>query len=132
MGQVRDNRVVTILDPRPWLAAAILFASAFGMGYYKGHQAGEDGERVRQQEEVDNWRTNADAAAELYEAERAKKAPAVRTVYRTKEVVRAKNPDFDSCRAGADGLRALSDRIAIANTGEPAPAVRHDAGAGKR
>lgn len=124
--------MVTILDLRLWLAAAILVASSFGLGYYKGHQAGEDGEHVRQQEEVDKWRTNADAAAELYEQERAKKAPAVRTVYRTKEVVRAKNPDFDSCRAGADGLRALSDRIAIANTGEPTPAVRPAAGAGGR
>lgn len=132
MGQVRDNRMVTLLDPRIWIAAAILAAAAFGAGYYKGHQAGEASERVRQAEEVDKWRTNADAAAELYEAERARKAPAVRTIYRTKEVIRAKNPDFDSCRAGADGLRALSDRIAIANTGEPAPAVRPAASAGGR
>lgn len=124
--------MVTIFDPRLWLATAILVGSAFFLGYYKGNQAGEAVERARQQEEVDKWRTNADAAAELYEQERAKKAPAVRTIYRTKEVIRAKNPDFSTCRSGADGLRALSDRIAIANTGQPAPAVPAASGAGGR
>lgn len=121
-----------MLDPRVWLAAVVLIAAAFFAGYYKGHQAGTASARAAQQEEVEKWRTNAEAAAELYEAEKARKAPAVRTVYRTKEVIRAKNPDFDSCRAGADGLRALADRIAIANTGEPTPAVPAAAGAGGR
>lgn len=123
--------MVTLLDPRVWLAVAVIAGGAFTFGYYKGHQAGTASARAAQQEEVDKWRTNADAAAELYEAERAKKAPAVRTVYRTKEVIRAKNPDFDNCRTGADGLRALSDRIAIANTGQPAPAVPAVAKPGK-
>jgi len=120
------------LDPRVWLVAAVLAAGCYFWGYASGHRAGEDRARVEQAEEVEKWRTNADAAAELYEQERARKAPAVRTIYRTKEVIRAKNPDFDTCRTGADGLRALSDRIAVANTGQPAPAVPAAAGAGRR
>lgn len=132
MGPLRHDRMVALLDFRVWIAAALLAAAAFAWGYVRGHSAGESGEHLRQAAEIEKWRTNADAAAELYEQERAKKAPAVRTVYQTKEIVRAKNPDFASCRTGADGLRALYDRIAIANTGEPAPTVRAAAGAGGR
>lgn len=112
-----------MVNPYPWLAGVILVICSHGALYVKGRSDGADSERAKQQVEVDKWRTNANAAAELYEAEKAKKAPQVRTIYKTKEVVRAANPDFSRCVAGPDGLRVLNDRIDLVNAREPQAAV---------
>lgn len=107
------------MNPYLWLAGLILIVCTHGAAYWKGHSDGVDVERVKQQGEVEKWRTNANAAVELYEEEKARKAPQIRTIYKTKEVVRAANPDFAKCVAGPDGLRVLNDRIDIVNTREP-------------
>jgi hypothetical protein len=111
------------VNPYLWLAGLILIICTHGAAYWNGHSDGVDGERKTQQVEVEAWRQNANAAAELYEEEKTKKAPQIRTIYKTKEVVRAANPDFSSCHAGDSGLRVLNDRIDLLNTGLTAPGV---------
>lgn len=112
-----------MVNPYLWLAGVIVVIVTHGAAYWKGHSDGTDSERARRVEEVERWRVNADAAAELYEQEKAKKAPQIRTIYKTKEVVRNANPDFSKCRAGDDGLRLLNDRIDLVNSREPAPGM---------
>ena len=112
-----------MVNPYLWLAGLILVICTHGAAYFKGHSDGVDSERAKQQEQVEAWRMNAEAAAELYEAEKAKKAPQIRTIYKTKEVVRNANPDFAKCAAGADGLRVLNDRIDLLNSGITSPRV---------
>lgn len=112
-----------MVNPYLWLAGLILIICTHGAAYFKGHSNGVDSERAKQQEEVAKWKIAADAAAELYEAEKAKKAPQIRTIYKTKEVVRNANPDFAKCAAGADGLRVLNDRIDLLNSGITAPGM---------
>jgi len=112
-----------MVNPYVWIAGVTLILCTHGAAYWKGHESGAEGERAKQQVELDKWRQNADAAAELYEEEKAKKAPMIRTIYKTKEVIREKNPDFANCHTGADGLRALSDRIELTNSGLAAPGV---------
>lgn len=120
-----------MVNPYLWLAGVILVICSHGALYVKGRSDGADSERAKQQVEVDKWRANANAAAELYEEEKAKKAPQIRTIYKTKEVVRNANPDFAKCRAGDDGLRVLNDRIDLANSREPGPAVPASGQTGK-
>ena len=106
-----------MVNPYLWLAAVLFVICTHGAAYWKGHSDGTDSQRQEQREEVEKWRMNAEAASELYEQEKAKKAPQIRTIYKTKEVVRAANPDFSRCSAGADGLRVLNDRIDLINSG---------------
>ncbi|RWA55360.1 hypothetical protein AU476_07580 [Cupriavidus sp. UYMSc13B] len=103
--------------------AALALLAGMAWIYEHGKAVGVAACEADQRDELDAWRVNAEAAAELYEAERAKKAPQYRTVTVTKERVIHANPDYAACRLDADGLRLLRDNAAIANTGKPAPAA---------
>ncbi|WP_078196932.1 hypothetical protein [Cupriavidus necator] len=105
-------------------AAVVALALLAGLAWVHQHgkSVGMAACQAEQRAELDAWQVNADAAAELYEAERAKKVPQYRAVTVTKERVIHANPDYAACRLDADGLRLLRDNAAIANTGQPAPA----------
>lgn len=106
------------------VVAALAVLAGLAWVYQHGRAVGVAACQAERRDELDAWRVNAEAAAELYEAERAKKAPQYRTVTVTKERVIHANPDYAACRLDADGLRLLRDNAAIANTGQPAPAPR--------
>lgn len=104
------------------IVAALAMLAGLGWIYQHGKAVGVAACEADQRDELDAWRVNAEAAAELYEAERAKKASQYRTVTVTKERVIHANPDYAACRLDADGLRLLRDNAAIANAGQSAPA----------
>lgn len=104
------------------LVGALAMLAGLAWIYQHGKTVGVAACQAELREETEAWRVNAEAAAELYEAERAKKAAQYRTVTVTKERVIHANPDYAACRLDADGLRLLRDNAAIANTGQLAPA----------
>jgi len=112
---------MNLLDPRLWLAALAALVLSFGGGYLKGRSDGRTVERAAQQREVDKWRTNAEAAHELYLAARDRKQIEYRTITKTVEAAKHATPDIPDCRTGDDWMRIYRDNAAIAN-GDAVPA----------
>lgn len=108
---------MSALDPRLWLAALAAIVLSFGGGYLKGRSDGRTVERAAQQIEVDAWRTNAEAAHELYLAARDKKQIEYRTITKTVEAAKNATPDIPDCRTGDDWMRIYRQNAAIANGG---------------
>jgi hypothetical protein len=76
---------------------------------------------AQHQDAIDKANTNADAAAELYESERAKQRVKVITVER--EVKRVLKDDACANSVLPDGMRDAISRAALAHTGQPDSAV---------
>jgi ferritin-like protein len=86
--------------------------------YYKNEAAEL---KSAHQDAIDKANTNADAAAELYESERAKQRVKVITVER--EVKRVLKDDACANSVLPDGMRDAISRAALAHTGQPDSAV---------
>ena len=108
---------MTILDPRLWLALLAALVLSFGGGYLKGRSDGRTVERADQQQEVDKWRANAEAAHELYLAARDKKQIEYRTITKTVEAAKNATPDIPDCRTGPEWVRIFQQNAAVANGG---------------
>lgn len=118
---------MSILDPRLWLAVLAALVLSFGGGYLKGRSDGRTVERAAQQQEVDKWRTNAEAAHELYLAARDKKQIEYRTITKTVEAAKHATPTDPICSTGDDWMRIYRENAAIANgTAVPASAGSAD------
>lgn len=115
-----------MVNPYLWLAGLIFIICTHGAAYFKGHSNGVDSERKVQQEEVEKWRQNANAAAELYEEEKQRKKIEYRTITKTVEKVKNAQPSRAECATSAEWMRVFSDNAAVANSIKPAG----EAGAG--
>ena len=116
---------MSILDPRLWLAFLLVLGVASGAGYVKGRSDGKAVARAAAQQEIDNWRTNAEAAYSLYVEARDKKAIQYRTITPTVEAAKHATPDLPDCRTGDDWMRIYRENAAIAN-GAAVPAGAGD------
>lgn len=107
---------MTLLDPRVWIAAILLAAASFGLGYIKGNTNGKatiqaqwdkakaEAAQVAASATVTDVQTGQQASTE-YQSERTKHAEQIRVVRQT--VVRTVTGQcFD-----ADGLRNLNAAI---------------------
>lgn len=112
---------MSILDPRLWLALLLALGLVGGAGYMKGRADGKAVERAASQQEIDDWRTNAEAAHELYLAARDRKQIEYRTITKTVEAAKNATPDIADCRTGDDWMRIYRENAAIAN-GDAVPA----------
>ena len=118
---------MTLLDPRFWLALLLALGAAGGAGYVKGRADGKAVERAAAQKEIEDWRTNADAAYSLYLEARDKKQIEYRTITKTVEAAKHATPDLPDCRTGDDWMRIYRENAAIANgTAMPAGAGSAD------
>ncbi|GLC97848.1 hypothetical protein Tamer19_72570 [Cupriavidus sp. TA19] len=106
---------MTLLDPRLWLAFLLALGLVGGAGYVKGRSDGKAMERAAAQKEADDWRTNAEAAHELYLAARDRKQIEYRTITKTVEAAKHATPDIPDCRTGDDWMRIYRENAAIAN-----------------
>ena len=107
---------MTLLDPRVWIAALLIAAAGFGLGYVKGNTNGKaavqaqwDKAKLEQQQAVAQAKERdikaANAASVDYQKERASNAEQIRVVRQT--VVRTvTGPCFDD-----DGVRHLNAAI---------------------
>jgi len=109
-----------MVNPYVWIAGIVLILCTHGAAYWKGHESGVDSERAKQQVEVDKWRQNADAAAELYEEERQKKKVEYRTITKTVEKVKNAEPSRPECSTSDDWMRVFQQNAAVANSEQPA------------
>ena len=105
------------MSPRLWLVLAVIvvFAAATGGAYVKGRADGKAVERAAAQQEIEDWRTNADAAYSLYLEARDKKVAQYRTITPTVEAAKHATPDLPDCRTGDDWMRIYRENAAIAN-----------------
>lgn len=106
---------MSILDPRLWLAFLLVLGVASGAGYLKGRADGKAVERAAAQKEIEDWRTNADAAYSLYLEARDRKQVEYRTITKTVEAAKHATPDIPDCRTGDDWMRIYRETAAIAN-----------------
>lgn len=108
--------MISILDPRAWIAAVVLCAAAVGIGYWRGNTNGKakvqaqwdaakaEAAQVAASATVTDVQTGQQASAE-YQSERNKHAEQTRIVRQT--VVRTvTGPCFDD-----DGVRHLNAAI---------------------
>lgn len=105
-----------MVNPYLWLAGLILVICTHGAAYFKGHSNGVDSERKAQQEEVEKWRTNAEAAAELYEEEKQRKKTEYRTITKTVEKVKNAQPSRAECSTSSDWMRLFQQNADVANS----------------
>lgn len=105
------------MSPRLWLVLAVIavFGATTGGAYVKGRADGKAVERAAAQQEIEDWRTNADAAYSLYLESRDKKGAQYRTLTPTVEAAKHATPDLPDCRTGDDWMRIYRDNAAIAN-----------------
>lgn len=114
---------MSILDPRLWLAF-LVWSLVLGAGaYLRGHSAGTTAAKIETQKQIDAWRVNAEAAAELYETAKSQKQIEYRTITKTVEAAKHATPDIPDCRTGDDWMQLYRQTAAIANSGKPAPAM---------
>lgn len=105
------------MSPRLWLALVVVavFGLATGGAYLKGRSDGKAVERAAAQKEVDDWRTNAEAAHELYLAARDRKQIEYRTITKTVEAAKHATPDIPDCRTDAAWMNIFQQNAQIAN-----------------
>ncbi len=103
------------------LAVAVIFGLVTGGAYLKGRSDGRAVERVATQKEIEDWRTNADAAYSLYLEARDRKQIEYRTITKTVEAAKHATPDIPDCRTGPEWVRIFQQNAAIAN-GSAVPA----------
>lgn len=118
----------------PWLriaVAALVLAFCAG-SYVKGRSDGRNLERADAQADIDAWRINADAAAELYEEAKSRKQIEYRTITKTVEAAKNATPDIPDCRTGDDWMQLYRQNAAIANSRQPAATVPSDSGGADR
>lgn len=106
---------MSILDPRLWLAFLIAIALAGGGGYLKGRADGKSIEHAAAQEDLQQWKDNADVAYGLYLKARDQKEIRYRTITKTVEAAKDATPDIPDCRTGDDWMRIYRENAAIAN-----------------
>ena len=106
---------MSLLDPRLWLAILAALGLASGAGYLKGRADGKAVERVAAQQELQDWRANAEAAYSLYLEARDKKQIQYRTITKTVEAAKHATPDIPDCRTGDDWMRIYRENAEIAN-----------------
>lgn len=109
----------------PWvkIGAAVAVLAAIGGAYLQGRSDGRALERADQQTEIEGWRINAEAAAELYADARDRKQIEYRTITPKVEAAKNATPDIADCRTGDDWMQLYRQNAAIANSGVPASAV---------
>ena len=106
---------MSILEPRLWLAVLLVLGLVSGASYVKGRADGKAVERAASQQEIDDWRTNAEAAHELYLAARDRKQIEYRTITKIVEAAKHATPDIPDCRTGDDWMRIYRENAGIAN-----------------
>lgn len=106
---------MSLLDPRVWGAIILALVMIGGGGYLFGRHDGKKIAAANAQEEIEQWKANADVAYKLYLDARDKKDVQYRTITKTIEVAKDATPDIPDCRTGADWMQIYRDNAAIAN-----------------
>ncbi len=104
--------MISILDPRTWIAAIVLCAAALGIGYWRGNVAGRaavqakwDAEKRRQEQAVLKAEHSGQVASADYQKGKANEQERIQVVRET--VIRTvSGPCLD-----ADGLRLANEAI---------------------
>lgn len=105
------------------IATAVLALMAICAAYLQGRSDGRSLERAAQQTEIDKWRINAEAAAELYADARDRKQIEYRTITPKVEAAKNATPDIADCRTGDDWMQLYRQNASIANSGVAASVV---------